>query len=105
MKTKVESMEKMNVYANEMVRPLLKDEAELAQDQLRKALENVLRAMVDMTNIQLGREKDAQATLQTTLTRMRIAHNCLFPYASSSVQSEIHIAKALEVKKISIPAK
>lgn len=99
MKTKVESMEKMNVYANEMVRLLLKDEAELAQDQLKKALENVLRAMVDMTNIQLGREKDAQATLQTTLTRMRIAHNCLFPYASIRVQSKIHLAKALEVKK------
>jgi predicted metal-dependent phosphotriesterase family hydrolase len=105
MKTKVESMEKMNVYANEMVRLLVKDEAELQQDQLRKALENVLRTIVDMTNIQLGREKDAQATLQTTLTRMRIAHNCLFPYASSRVQSKIHLAKALEVQKISIPTK
>ncbi|MFE7061257.1 hypothetical protein ACFVAD_03755 [Sutcliffiella sp. NPDC057660] len=105
MKTKVESMEKMNVYANEMVRLLVKDGAGLQQDQLRKALENVLRAMVDMTNIQLGREKDAQATLQTTLTRMRIAHNCLFPYATSRVQSKIHIAKALEIQKIIIPTK
>ncbi|MBD3843656.1 MAG: hypothetical protein IE909_17615 [Campylobacterales bacterium] len=105
MKTKVESMEKMNVYAKEMVRLLVKDDTELQQDQLRKALENVLRAMVDMTNIQLGREKDAQATLQTTLTRMRIAHNCLLPYASSRVQSKIHLAKTLEVQKTSIPTK
>ncbi|WP_417897097.1 hypothetical protein ABN702_12025 [Bacillus haimaensis] len=105
MKTKVESLEKMNVYANEMVRLLVKDEVVLQQDQLRKALENVLRAMVDMTNIQLVREKDALATLQTTLTRMRIAHNGLFPYASSCVQSKIHLGKTLEVQKISIPTK
>lgn len=105
MKTKVESMEKMNMYAKEMVRLLVKDDAELQQDQLRKTLENVLRAMVDMTNIQLGREKDAQATLQTTLTRMRIAHNCLFPHSSSRIQSKIYLAKTLEVQKISIPTK
>jgi hypothetical protein len=105
MKTKVESLEKMNVYANEMVKLLVKDDLELQQDQLRKALENILRTILDITNIQLGREKDAQATLQTTLTRMRIAHNCLIPYASSRIKSKIHLAKALEVQKIRTPTK
>lgn len=103
MKTKVESMEKMNLYANEMVRLLVKDEKELRQDQIEKALENVLRAMMDITRMQLGHGEDSQTTLQTTLTRMRIAHNCLFPYVSSRVQRKVHFAKPKNVQKIGIP--
>ncbi|MBM7621499.1 hypothetical protein JOC95_003388 [Bacillus tianshenii] len=105
MKTVSDSLEKMNMYANEMVRQLVKNEAQPQQEQLKKALENVLRAMVDMTNIQSGREKDSQATLQTTLTRMRIAHNCLYPYASSRLQRNMQLSKPLEEKEISTPTK
>ncbi|KMJ58309.1 hypothetical protein AB685_10390 [Bacillus sp. LL01] len=77
MKAKAETMEKMNLYANELVRLIVKDGQSLQEEKLRIAFENVVRAMVDMTNIQLEREKDANDTLKTTLSRMKIAHNCI----------------------------
>jgi hypothetical protein len=86
MKAKVETVEKMNVYANELVKMIVKDGQSLQEEKLRIAFENVVRAMVDMTNIQLEREKDTNDTLKTTLSRMKIAHNCINPNASSSKQ-------------------
>ncbi len=77
MKAKVETVEKMNLYANELVKMIVKDGQSLQDEKLRIAFENVVRAMVDMTNIQLEREKDANDTLKTTLSRMKIAHNCI----------------------------
>ncbi|MCM3616625.1 hypothetical protein M3936_03415 [Sutcliffiella horikoshii] len=84
MKAKVETVEKMNVYANELVKMIVKDGQSLEDEKLRIAFENVVRAMVDMTNIQLERENDTNNTLQTTLSRMKIAHNCINTNASSS---------------------
>ncbi|WP_339145497.1 MULTISPECIES: hypothetical protein [unclassified Sutcliffiella] len=86
MKAKVETVEKMNVYANELVKMIVKDGQSLQEEKLRIAFENVVRAMVDMTNIQLDREKDTNDTLKTTLSRMKIAHNCINQNASSSKQ-------------------
>lgn len=86
MKAKVETMEKMNVYANELVKMIVKDGQSLQDEKLRIAFENVVRAMVDMTNIQLEREKDTNDTLKTTLSRMKIAHNCINQNASSRKQ-------------------
>jgi uncharacterized protein YegL len=77
MKAKVETVEKMNAYANELVKMLVKDGHSLQEEKLKVAFENVVRAMVDMTNIQLDREKDANEALKTTLSRMKIAHNCI----------------------------
>ncbi|WP_404432410.1 hypothetical protein [Sutcliffiella horikoshii] len=77
MNTKVEAVEKMNVYANELVKMIVKDGKALQDEKLRIAFENVVRAMVDMTNLQLDKEKDANDTLKTTLSRMKIAHNCM----------------------------
>ncbi|UAL48831.1 hypothetical protein [Sutcliffiella horikoshii] len=82
MNQKVEAVEKMNVYANELVKMIVKDGNALQDEKLRIAFENVVRAMVDMTNIQLDKEKDANDTLKTTLSRMKIAHNCMNPNSS-----------------------
>ncbi|WP_404350945.1 hypothetical protein LG311_07755 [Sutcliffiella horikoshii] len=82
MNQKVEAVEKMNVYANELVKMIVKDGKALQDEKLRIAFENVVRAMVDMTNIQLDKEKDANDTLKTTLSRMKIAHNCMNPNSS-----------------------
>ncbi|KPB03973.1 hypothetical protein [Bacillus sp. CHD6a] len=88
MNTKVEAVEKMNVYANELVKMIVKDGKALQDEKLRIAFENVVRAMVDMTNIQLDKEKDAHDTLKTTLSRMKIAHNCMQQNAAIPVKSD-----------------
>ncbi|NLP50654.1 hypothetical protein [Bacillus sp. RO1] len=88
MNTKVEAVEKMNVYANELVKMIVKDGKALQDEKLRIAFENVVRAMVDMTNIQLDKEKDASDTLKTTLSRMKIAHNCMQPNSVIPVKSK-----------------
>lgn len=77
MKAKGETMEKMNVYANDLVRLLVKDGASFSEDHLKVALENVVRAMVDMTNNHLNLEHDTNEVLQATLCKMKIAHNSL----------------------------
>lgn len=83
MKAKAETVEKMNLYANELIRMIVKDGKSLQEEKLRIAFENVVRAMVDMTNIQLEREKDENDTLKTSLSRMKIAHNCINDGTSS----------------------
>ncbi|MGD7052454.1 hypothetical protein [Sutcliffiella horikoshii] len=88
MNTKVEAVEKMNVYANELVKMIVKDGKSLQDEKLRIAFENVVRAMVDMTNIQLDKEKDASDTLKTTLSRMKIAHNCMQPNSLVSTKNK-----------------
>lgn len=88
MNQKVEAVEKMNVYANELVKMIVKDGNSLQDEKLRIAFENVVRAMVDMTNIQLDKEKDANDTLKTTLSRMKIAHNCMNPNSAKSVTND-----------------
>lgn len=88
MNQKVEAVEKMNVYANELVKMIVKDGNSLQDEKLRIAFENVVRAMVDMTNIQLDKEKNANDTLKTTLSRMKIAHNCMNPNSAKPVKND-----------------
>lgn len=87
MNQKEEAVEKMNVYAKELVKMIVKDGNSLQDEKLRIAFENVVRAMVDMTNIQLDKEKDANDTLKTTLSRMKIAHNCINPNSVHSASN------------------
>ncbi|WP_078381250.1 hypothetical protein [Sutcliffiella halmapala] len=93
MQEKVETLEKMNVYATDLVKLLVKDGASIGEDKLKVALENVVRAMVDMTSIQLNPTKDANATLQATLSKMKIAHNCINPH------SKDHLIKSFSLPK------
>ncbi|WP_223700527.1 hypothetical protein [Sutcliffiella deserti] len=70
------TVEKLNEYANDLLKMLVKDGASLEEVNLKLALENVARAMVDLTNNQLHEKSDSLVSLQTTLSKMKIANNC-----------------------------
>ncbi|CAG9620605.1 hypothetical protein [Sutcliffiella rhizosphaerae] len=78
MQEKQVELEKMNAYAIDLVQMIVKDSCSIKDDKLKIAFENVARAMIDMTNIHLKKEKGSQETLKTTLSKMKIAHNCIY---------------------------
>ncbi|QFT88559.1 hypothetical protein FIU87_07890 [Bacillus sp. THAF10] len=78
MSGKNQAVEKMNLYANELVKMMVKDGGKMKEAELKIAFENVARAMIDMTNIHLNREKDVNEALKTSLSRMKIARNCVY---------------------------
>ena len=68
---------KMNKYANEIVQLLVKDGKAMDEKILAMTLENIARAMVDVTNAQLKNKVTDTPTTQAALSKMKIAHNCL----------------------------
>ena len=77
MTTQQDQFNKMNKYANEIVQLLVKDGKVMDEKVLAMTLENIARAMVDITNAQLKNKVADGPTTQAALSKMKIAHNCL----------------------------
>ena len=77
MATQEDLYNKMNKYANEIVQLLVKDGKVMDEKVLAMTLENIARAMVDITNAQLKNKVADGSTTQAALSKMKIAHNCL----------------------------
>ena len=77
MQNNFEMYEKLHEYADEMVKVIIMNKHNIDEELMRNALENMTRVIRDLTNIQLGREINTESTLKCTLSKMRIAQNCL----------------------------
>ncbi|MGY3716501.1 hypothetical protein ACWE42_13360 [Sutcliffiella cohnii] len=64
-------------YADEMVKVIIMNKQNTDEELMRNALENMARTIRDLTNIELGRELNTESTLKCTLSKMKIAQNCL----------------------------
>ncbi|AST91475.1 MULTISPECIES: hypothetical protein [Sutcliffiella] len=77
MQNNFEVYERIHEYADEMVKVIIMNKHNTDEELMRNALENMARTIRDLTNIELGRELNTESTLKCTLSKMKIAQNCL----------------------------
>lgn len=77
MRDEIEKIVQINHLANEMLKEIVRCGHQLEGPALKGTVENLARSVIDLTNIQLGKESDMQTTLKGTLIKTRLAYNSL----------------------------
>ncbi|MCA1029752.1 hypothetical protein LCL95_01745 [Bacillus timonensis] len=70
-----EKLIKINQLAADIVKEMVKDGIEYDAFILKNAVENLARSVVDLTDIQLGKDGDVPTALKGTVIKTRLALN------------------------------
>jgi len=70
-----ENLVKINQLALSIVEKMLKDSERSRSIEDLQVIENLSRTIVDLTNIQLGKDGDPATTLKASLIRTRLSYN------------------------------